>query len=94
MSEVARAIPAERYISPSWLARELTSVFGVAWLLAAHASEVDGAGAFTTFEIAGESILLTRGDDSALRAFYNVCQHRGTRLCTEGRGRATSFRSW
>jgi phenylpropionate dioxygenase-like ring-hydroxylating dioxygenase large terminal subunit len=92
MSELTRAIPAERYTSPSWLARELASVFGVAWLLAAHASELEGAGAFTTLDIAGESILLTRGGDGALRAFYNVCQHRGASLCAEPRGRAASFR--
>ncbi|HVK63299.1 MAG TPA: Rieske (2Fe-2S) protein, partial [Polyangium sp.] len=92
MTERARAIPAERYTSPSWLARELTSVFGVAWLLAAHVSELEGAGAFTTLDIAGESILLTRGGDGVLRAFYNVCQHRGASLCAEPRGRAASFR--
>lgn len=92
MSELARTIPAERYTSPTWLAQEFASVFGVAWLLAAHVSELEGAGAFVTLDIAGESILIARGGDGALRAFYNVCQHRGASLCAEPRGRAASFR--
>lgn len=84
-------IPASRYTSPTWLARELESVFGVAWLLAAHVSELTDS-AFKVFEIAGESILITRDDDGTLRAFYNVCQHRGALLCTQSEGQATSFR--
>lgn len=85
-------IPAARYTSPGWLARELESVFGVSWLLAAHSAELAGPGAFTLFEIAGESILLTRADDGRVRAFYNVCQHRGALLCAQPRGHATGFR--
>jgi len=92
MNDLARTIPADRYTSPTWLARELASVFGVGWLLAAHVSELEGAGAFTTFDIAGESILIARGDDGALRGFYNVCQHRGASLCAQSNGRAASFR--
>ncbi len=92
MNDRARTIPAERYTSPTWLARELEAVFGTAWLLAVHASELEGAGAFTTLDVAGESILIARSDDGALRAFYNVCQHRGTLLCAQSRGRAASFR--
>lgn len=85
-------VPAARYTAPEWLARELAAVFGVSWLLAAHGSELAGPGAFTVFEIAGESLLLTRGDDGRARAFYNVCQHRGARLCAQPRGHAADFR--
>lgn len=85
-------IPAARYTSPTWLAREVQSVFHVAWLLAAHTSELSPPHSFKIFEIAGESILITRDDDGALRAFYNVCQHRGALLCGQSHGQATSFR--
>lgn len=86
-------IPTTRYTSPTWLARELESIFGVTWLLAAHTSEIPpGTDAFKIFEIAGESVLITRGDDGALHAFYNVCQHRGALLCTQSHGQAASFR--
>ena len=84
-------VPASRYTSPDWLARELEAVFGVAWLLAAHVSEL-ASSAYKVFEIAGESVLLTRDDDGTLRAFYNVCQHRGAVLCTQYEGQAASFR--
>ena len=41
---------------------------------------------FFTVDIAGESILVTRNDDGDLRAFYNVCRHRGSVLCEEAQG--------
>src|SRR4029453_1834454 len=38
------------------------------------------------FEVAGESIIVVRGKDGVLRAFYNVCRHRGSRICDHERG--------
>lgn len=87
-----RSVPAERYRSPAWLARELELVFAKCWLLALHGSELAAPGDFSVFEIAGESILLTRGEDGRARAFFNVCQHRGVRLCDGERGQCQTFR--
>lgn len=87
-----RTVPADRYTSPERLARELDRVFGRAWLLAVHSSELASSESFSVFEIAGESILLTRAGDGAVRAFFNVCQHRGTLLCAEERGRTRTLR--
>jgi Rieske 2Fe-2S family protein len=43
--------------------------------------ELPGAGAHRVLDIAGESIIVVRNQEGVLRGFYNVCRHRGTRLC-------------
>jgi glycine betaine catabolism A len=58
------------------------------WLFAAHGVELAEAGAFVTLDIAGEPVLLVRGRDGVVRAFANVCRHRGSRVCTRESGRA------
>jgi Rieske 2Fe-2S family protein len=57
------------------------------WVCVGRATDIPGAGDFFTHEIAGESIFVTRGADGVVRAFFNVCRHRGSRLLTEPRGR-------
>src|SRR5262249_32959436 len=56
-------------------------------------------GGFETFDVAGENIIVTRGHDRAIRAFLNVCRHRGSRVCVAQRGVATKafrcpYHSW
>lgn len=57
------------------------------WLFAAHGIELPDPGSFVTLDIAGEPVLLTRGRDGVVRAFANVCRHRGSRVCTREAGR-------
>jgi Rieske 2Fe-2S family protein len=85
---VARTtLPGHVYTDPSWLAREMERVFARMWLAAGRADQLAEPGMFIRRDVAGASILIVRGADHALRAFYNVCRHRGTRLCTAGHGR-------
>lgn len=85
-------VPVERYTSQAWLERELERVFGQVWLLAAHGSELARPGDFVVFEIAGESFIVVRDERGTARAHANVCQHRGTALCSQASGHATRFR--
>jgi glycine betaine catabolism A len=57
------------------------------WLFAAHGVELAEPGAFVTLEVAGEPVVLVRGRDGVVRAFANVCRHRGSRVCTRESGR-------
>ncbi len=50
------------------------------WMLVAHISDLPNNRDFRTFEVAGESAIVIRGNDNRLRAFHNVCRHRGARL--------------
>jgi Rieske 2Fe-2S family protein len=82
----ARTLAAEWYLSPEIRAREDQNIFSHSWMYTAREEDLAEPGAFVTREIAGESLIVTRDQSGALRAFYNVCRHRGTRLCTEERG--------
>lgn len=57
------------------------------WLLAGHVSELPEAGDYVTFEAAGERALVIRAADGSLRAFHNVCRHRGSRVVSGESGR-------
>jgi Rieske 2Fe-2S family protein len=58
------------------------------WLIAGHASEVSEPGAWLTAELGDESAIVVRGEDGAVRAFANVCRHRGSRIVVGPRGNA------
>ena len=80
-------LPSRYYTDPAVFALERERFFAEMWVAAARVEDLAAPGAFVLREIAGESLILTRDDDGTFRGFYNVCRHRGTRLCTEASGR-------
>lgn len=56
------------------------------WICVGRAEEVPNPGDYLTRDVAGESIFITRNTEGGLRAFYNVCSHRGTRFVDDGVG--------
>jgi p-cumate 2,3-dioxygenase alpha subunit len=70
---------------------EMRAIFDHAWLYLGHESEIPNAGDFRTRALAGRPLLMCRGDDGVVRAFLNVCPHRGTVVCRERQGNAKSF---
>jgi Rieske 2Fe-2S family protein len=81
-----RALDGHWYHSPNVFARERERIFAHEWICAGRLEQLERSGDFFTLEIAGESLIVVRGADAIVRAFYNVCRHRGTRLCTEPAG--------
>jgi Rieske 2Fe-2S family protein len=79
-------LPAAAYTDAAWFANEMERVFARMWLAAGRAAELERPGAFIRRDVAGASVLIVRGNDGAVRAFHNVCRHRGTRICTEVEG--------
>ena len=79
-------IPKDRYLTRAYQAREAEALWPPVWNLVGPTSDVAEPGDYLAFELGDESVLVVRGDDGALRAFHNVCRHRGTRLCEEARG--------
>ena len=61
------------------------------WVIVGREAEAPEAGTFFTTELDGEPLLVVRGRDDQLRAFYNVCQHRGTAVVEEPCGKAVRF---
>jgi phenylpropionate dioxygenase-like ring-hydroxylating dioxygenase large terminal subunit len=86
-------IPAAPYYDPVYFERERQAVFLRSWIHVAHVCELSAPGDFVRhdLEFARASILLVRGRDQRIRAFHNVCPHRGTQLVEEARGRQTKF---
>ncbi len=82
----ARTLDAHWYLSPEVYARENERIFARSWICAARREDLAETGAFVTREIAGESLILTCDEAYDIHAFYNVCRHRGTRLCTAEAG--------
>lgn len=91
-SSLIPTLPGAAYVDPAVFDRECERIFEDMWFCAAHESDLPGPGAFRTVQVGRESILLTRSRRGELRAFYNVCRHRGARICLEDSGeKARSF---
>ena len=78
-------LPARAYTDAAWFAREMDRVFARMWIAAGRANQLATDGAFIRRDVAGASVLIVRSSGS-IRAFHNVCRHRGTRLCTDSGG--------
>lgn len=63
-------------------------VFRKEWLLAGVGRQIPKYGDYMTFNVVGDSIIITRGKDNEIRAFHNTCRHRGSRICLEAKGHA------
>lgn len=79
-------LPGSSYTDPVVFAQEQERIFETMWFCVARASDLAGPGAFRTFDVGRESILVTRARDSSIRAYFNVCRHRGAKLCTQETG--------
>ena len=90
--EKASTIPAPWYRDVRVHELELAAVFAKSWQVAGRLDQVHENGAFFTTDIAGEPIIVVRGEDAQLRAFYNVCRHHAAAVVPESHGRATQFR--
>jgi Rieske 2Fe-2S family protein len=83
----ARTLPAAAYTAPDILAIEQAGLFGRTWLCAGREADVPAAGDFLVHDLAGDSVIVIRGTDGEVRAFFNVCRHRGSRLLDQAAGR-------
>jgi Rieske 2Fe-2S family protein len=79
-------LPGSYYTDAAIFDLEQRQVFEQMWFCAVRADELATPGAFVTVAIGRESVLVTRNRDGAIRAFFNVCRHRGARICTEESG--------
>lgn len=84
--ERAHTLPASWYTDPAVMAAERTHVFGNSWQCVGRSEQVARPGEFVTADIAGEPVLVVRGDDGELRAFFNVCRHRASPILTDDTG--------
>jgi Rieske 2Fe-2S family protein len=74
------------YTSNAAFARDQERIFARHWVLAGHASDAAQPGDWFTAQIGTESVIIVRGQDRELRAFANVCRHRGSQICLKPSG--------
>ena len=82
----ARTLPGRYYTSTEVLEQEQRTVFSRRWICVGRESSLAKPGDYLLADIAGESIIVLRDQGGVVRAFFNVCRHRGTRLCEAARG--------
>ena len=80
MEEPIRTLPAWTYRTPEFLEAERREVFRKQWVMIGHVGELREPGDYVSQTVAGEPIVVVRGKDGELRAFSNVCRHRGARV--------------
>jgi len=85
-------LPARYYVEPDIYESERQRIFRRHWHMLGPASAVYEPSRYVATELGGWKLFLLRGEDGILRAFHNVCRHRGARLLEEGQGRCTMLR--
>ncbi|MEX0755969.1 MAG: aromatic ring-hydroxylating dioxygenase subunit alpha [Actinomycetota bacterium] len=83
-------LPGPSYFHPEVWEQEQEKVFAAEWICVGRAEELPESGDLVTREVGTESVIVVRGKDRVIRGFFNVCVHRGTRLCDPGAGHAKS----
>src|SRR4051812_13300071 len=102
MMSGAKTLEQKFFVSDEIFGREQKTIFSGNWLLVGHQSDILSPGDyFVAWSVDGtphrapspdadgplaESVIVVRDKAGAIRAFYNVCRHRGTRLCEEAAG--------
>lgn len=91
-------IPLGRYTDPQFYELERQHLWRSSWLYAAHVSELPEPGTYKLCDIAGAPVLVVRGDDDVIRAFFNSCRHRGAPVvrgaCGQARMLVCQYHSW
>src|SRR5262245_58115399 len=82
----ARTLAQASFVSPEIFATERERIFYTRWLCVGHQSQIARAGDYFVQEVVGESLILLRDQNGEIRGYYNVCRHRGTRLCERDSG--------
>jgi choline monooxygenase len=88
----ASTIPSSWYTNNDFYKLERRTVFSRSWQLAGRVDQVSEPGKYVTSDIAGEPIMIVRGNDGVLRGFFNVCRHHAAAVMTEPEGIAAQLR--
>ncbi len=81
-----RGLPSWTYFNPELFDLEADFLFRKHWQLACHVSDVQKPGQYVTFDLVDERALIIKGQDGVIRAFHNLCRHRGSRVVAADQG--------
>ena len=80
-------LPRRYYLDESIYQEELEKIFSQRWMVACREEEIPQTGDYIVTPLGNESIILLRDEFGQIRGYFNVCRHRGTRLCMSEKGR-------
>jgi phenylpropionate dioxygenase-like ring-hydroxylating dioxygenase large terminal subunit len=80
------SLPRDIYCDPATLQADLDLIWYREWLFAVPSAAVPKTGSYATLQVGAYPVVITRGADGMVRAFHNVCRHRGQRLCAKETG--------
>ena len=81
----------DAYTDPAIFDLEMERIFGRAWLLLGHDSQIPRAGDFVTTQMGRQPVLMVRQRDDGVKVLFNRCAHRGSTVCSAARGAVTQF---
>jgi len=84
-------VAAERYVDAGFMAKEWQGVWTRVWTCAGIAADIPEAGDWFKYDLGRESFIVVRQNDGAIKAFYNVCKHRGRQMVNKDFGKAMNF---
>jgi Rieske 2Fe-2S family protein len=90
-AQSAKTLPQKYFVSTEIFEAEQEKIFSRQWVLVGHQRQIAEAGAFFVPEVSGESLIVARDKNGEIRGFFNVCRHRGTRLCEEKSGHSAAI---
>src|SRR6202167_5139550 len=82
-ARLPHALPGWVYNHPELTRLEIERVLMPSWQIVCHVNSIPRSGDYETFDLGPESVFVLRDRDGAVRAFHNVCRHRGARLPDE-----------
>lgn len=85
------SLPRPLYNDPHMFRIDMEEVFLKEWLFVGMSSEIPTKGDYFTVEIGQNPVLVVRGADGSINAFHNSCRHRGSRICSEHRGKVANL---
>jgi glycine betaine catabolism A len=87
VESIPKTLPARYYTDPELFQQEVERFFFGSWICAGRAEQIQEPGEYFLRDVCGENVIVTCDSSGALRAFYNICRHRGTRMCTATEGK-------
>jgi phenylpropionate dioxygenase-like ring-hydroxylating dioxygenase large terminal subunit len=87
-TQLGCSLPQEYYTSDAVFAADMDQIITRKWLLAGHVSRIPKKGDYFLFRVGAEQIIVIRENEESVRAFFNVCRHRGSTICQAESGNA------
>jgi len=84
-------LPGAVYLDPDVYRQDLEQIWHREWIFAGHTFELEKPGQYLTLQIGDYPIAVVRGKDGNIRAFHNACRHRGSKVCTEDKGKVAKL---